>query len=227
MPMTSTQICNLALAALSQTLIGSLNDQSANARQCNLVYHPARKATLRANAWPFATRIELLNQIAGNVAPATVSIPGWNFLYQYPSQALSILKVYGDLGGMNPLGANDYHSGSGLYTDFDFKHQQSDEFRIIQDPTPNPSNQVIATDVYPAYCEYTADVQNEDLFDSNFLEAFYFKIAAMIAKPLTGDSQLAEAMLKIYDAHINTAIRKAGDQKFQKPFNQSTTVNSR
>ena len=187
---SEVDICNLALNHIAQNTITSLNEASNPARKCKLYFPVAKDAVLRAHDWNFATKIELLALIADE------TIPGWDYLYARPANCLYIRKIY-----------NEANIGNALPT----------QYKEIK--TTNGSR-AIACDIDQAYIEFTQTVTDPNDFDSNFVEALSFKLAAMIAKSLTGDLALAEkmeqkSMLIVSDARrVNSSERNNQDDPY-------------
>jgi len=84
---SDTEICNQALAHLGERPIASLNDDSAAARACQLLYIPTRDEWLRSHRWNFAVTRTKLSRLADN--PPF----GWDFQYQLPEDYLRALEV--------------------------------------------------------------------------------------------------------------------------------------
>jgi hypothetical protein len=115
---------------------------------------------------------------SGGTATYRISLPGWNYAWVYPNpNSLFVRKVYQDQLASDP---------------------QPSEYKIFYDTVG--LTQYIATQVTPVYAEFTH--YGSALATTNatplFVEMWAYKIASMVAKPLTGDLNLGEAMLKIY-----------------------------
>jgi len=84
-------ICNRALQRLGAQRIVSLQENSKNARACNLAFEPVKRAELRAHPWSFATkRVELA---ADTEAPAF----GRGNAFQLPADWIKLLDDYPEL----------------------------------------------------------------------------------------------------------------------------------
>lgn len=87
MPSSDVEICNMALANIgARSTIASLTEQSTEARQCNIIYGPARDYILRKHPWKFATKVVALSDIG---SPP----PDWSYRYQYPSDCLNAREI--------------------------------------------------------------------------------------------------------------------------------------
>jgi len=85
--MTTTQICNLALAKLGATPITNLTATEPNAEHCRTHYEVTRQQLLRMAPWSFAIR-------RLSVASLTAPIYGpWDYAYQVPDQCIQVLDV--------------------------------------------------------------------------------------------------------------------------------------
>ena len=90
--MTKVEICNLALGRIGRkAAITSLTENSAEARACARIWDVTRQALLREFTWGFSRKVALL-------ALSTESIPGWEYLYAYPSDCLQALRIFNAAG---------------------------------------------------------------------------------------------------------------------------------
>lgn len=87
------QIAKLALQHIGDHFdIASLNEESVEAEQIDLVYDDIRRQVLRMIPWRFATKF---------VSPASlnVTVPAnWSYAFQYPTDAVRILWIENPLG---------------------------------------------------------------------------------------------------------------------------------
>jgi hypothetical protein len=169
-------ICNKSLGHLGQKPINSITDSNPRAEACLAYFNDARDASLRSHPWNFATAISTMN-LMGN----GVSIPGWLYLYAYPAKSLNIRKVFEDATSTYP-------------TACEFK-----EFYL-----ESQNARVIATNITPAYAEFTYQVADTTLYDQAFVDAFSYKLASLIA-PSLGVSGKVQDMLNIFNVFISNA----------------------
>ena len=101
----------------------------------------------------------------------------YRFSYRYPGEVLYLRKI------CTPYGKDDV------------------TYKIASDKT----GKVIYTDIAEAVIEYTADIQDCTLFDSQFVEALAWKLAAEIAFTITGDIKIAQAAVQAYNAYLAEA----------------------
>jgi hypothetical protein len=116
-----------------------------------------------------------------STANYTIANTDWTYAYQYPSNCVAMWKVY-------------------------YNEKDKDQaFREVYDAVN--SAKVILSNVTDAIGEYTYDLTTTDGYDANFVSVLSYFLAANMAKPLTGDPQLADQMLKMYNAYMSDAER--------------------
>ncbi len=185
--MTSTDICNLALAYLAKGRITSLTQNTEEARQCAMHYDHCRKLLLRSYRWGFARRIEKL-------ALSALTIPGWEFVYGYPSDCLIVRFVFEKEGAAK-------------------KEVDLNQFDI----SDVDGVKVICTDVEQAWCEYTEDVVEVAKMTEEFIEALARYLAASMAMVITGNGELMNTNYQLMQAALNQAQVEAAREREQKP----------
>ena len=191
-------ICNLSLAHLGQAPIVSLTEANESARSLNRIYEITRDVVLRAKDWRFAAVKTPLAEIADQ------EVPGWAYIYAYPSSCLCIRKIFYDAESQNP---------------------DPIEFETLFLPEIN--QKVIVTNYDDAYIEYTHIVIDPELFDMSFVMAFSFLLAAQVAKPLTGDDDKAKLALSIYGSLVSDAARINDAERYIKKEQTSSFEDSR
>ena len=85
---TETQIANIALSWMGQSLINSLSDSQNEARVMNANYAVSRDKVVGEHAWSFALRREVLTPLAA------VPVFGDGNQFQIPSDVLRVYRVY-------------------------------------------------------------------------------------------------------------------------------------
>jgi hypothetical protein len=198
MAISQVEIVNMGLSHIGVKAITSMTESSEPARRASLVYEICRDAVLRAAFWNFATKIEALAEISGE------SVPGWTYLYAYPSRALFIRKLFDDTGSTNPTAC---------------------EFKEVLTPTTNVK--ALASNVSPAYVEYTKQEVDPTLYDTAFIESFSYKLAAVLAQPLTGNKELGLTMLNTFNSLISDARRVNASEGYVAPVRTSSYINAR
>lgn len=169
-------IINLALANIGQDTITSADQDSATARTSNLMYDVVRRNLLRAHDWTFALRWADLT--ASTVESPYDHLP---YVYAQPSDCLFIKRIT--------------YSGTA-------PHVKLPNYQLF---TSSNANKLIATPLDGARAFYVRDEQNETLFDDLFVACFADLLAAELAVPLAGDSQLAAQMYQKYAEQLRQA----------------------
>lgn len=82
---------------------------------------------------------------------------------------------------------------------------------------------MLACNTSRAIIDYIADIDKPALFDSMFIDALALRLAAELAKPLTGDNSKRQAMLQEYFLALDAA--KVDDAKESKPINNTAAEN--
>jgi len=218
---TRTDIVNRALAAISaQADIVNSAENSKEAVAARLLYDPTRQQLLRAAHWNFARKTATLtllkaapgtpeNPSATGVAAWTPDFPSPPWLYEYlvPADCQQLrfivpsIAFAGAGGGMSGGGnVNVAASAVGAMLPQKFvlasdTNQQGQQVNVVLSNQP----QAIAV--------YTADVINENLWDSCFQEAMVFGLASRFAMTIAGDKSLArmvsqQAMMAVNAARV-------------------------
>lgn len=185
--MTSTDICNLALAYLAKGRITSLTQNTEEARQCAMHYDHCRRLLLRSYRWGFARRIKKL-------ALSASTVPGWEYVYGYPSSCLSVRFVFTEEGAER-------------------KEMTKDEYEVaVVDGV-----KVLCTDVEEAWCEYTEDVTEVAKMTEEFVEALARYLAASMAVVLTGNEGMMNMNYQLMQTALAQAQTEAAREREQTP----------
>jgi len=158
--MTSTDICNLALSYLAKGRIISMTQETEEARQCAMHYDHCRRLLLRSYRWGFSRRTEKL-------ALSASTVPGWEFVYGYPSNCLSVRFVFEEEGASR--------------REFD---RDEYEIAVVE------GVKVLCSNVENAWCEYTEDVVEVSKMSEEFVEALARYLAASMAMVITGNAEM-------------------------------------
>jgi hypothetical protein len=174
---TAVDICNLALARIGQRqFIGSLTDPSTAGQLCNVLYAPARDATLASAPWQFATKRATLAAVAGQ------TWDGWGYGYALPTDFVAVRYLYPGV------------------------RAPTLEQRIPYSLEYSGSVPVLLTDQSPALLVYICNAVPEVLFPPLFVQAVAWKLAAELALGLPEKSRLAVAMENAWRAALGQAI---------------------
>lgn len=86
--MTETEICNLALSRIGVTeYIDSLDEDSAHAQACSVIFDIARDTALASASWSFATK-------RATLALLDVEHDEWEYVYTLPADLLEVQSFW-------------------------------------------------------------------------------------------------------------------------------------
>lgn len=175
--MTNTDICNLALSYLSKGKITSMDDDSEEAAQCKIHYDHARKLLLRQYPWNFAKRTVKLALLAATQ-------PGWEYAYAYPAECLAVRYVFDEDGAAD-------------------REENIQQFDVAM---TSANQKAVLTDVELAWCEYTANIKDTEMYPDEFIEAFAHYLACNMAMVLTGSAGLQQTQFQLYQESVEVAM---------------------
>ena len=187
----------MALANLGQKLVSSPSENTQTARTANLMYDFVRRNLLRAHDWAFAMRWAEL--AASTVESPSVNLP---YVFALPSNSLFIKKIA--------------YEGIPLHYHFPYNFFNDEQ-----------GNKLVACPYGGARVCYVADVENTAVFDPSFVACFALLLAAELAVPITGDSQLAQLMLAKYQSKLDEARQTNKIEQFEMPEKTSAFVEVR
>ena len=169
------EICNAALGFCGTRTIGSSNERTPEAVQCDLYWDRARRSALRDYPYRFATRRMLLPE---KEMPAVYDAE-WEHCYGLPDTVLKVVRVHdGHRRGLNKV---------------PYAIQRGDE------------GEILLTDVEQAMIDAVVDVEDITQWDETFVSAMARKLACLICVPLTkGDGKL-NGLTQLYQASIPVA----------------------
>lgn len=193
MATSTVDIVNKALNHLAVSPIASLTEDSEPAERASAIYESVRDEVLRGWAWGFATKITTLAEISDE------TVPGYEYLYLYPSNCLRIRKIFEDTSAPDPVGV-------------DFEECIS----------PDTGQRALAASVSPAYVRYTFKVSDPNSYDPVFIECLALKLAANLAHHLTGDKQLGPQLLNIFVGSISEAKRLGSIERHVTDISESS-----
>ena len=190
------EIVNLALTHLGVKVLTSLNEASEGARRVAVVYDFALDEALRARDWTFATKFSALVELDEDAIE-------WDYCYTRPNNCVRVRRLLNS--------ATD---------------PKAPPIKFREMLSPDTSVRSIVTDLEDATAEITYRVIDTTLYDPCFTMAFSYRLAAELAKPLTGDAQLGLTMMNIFDrVHAEAGrINAGGDQSREvssNPFTES------
>ena len=203
---SETGIANMALSHVgARSDIESLDEDSAEAIQCNLWYDYARQGVLEAYNWKFA-RKRITLALHGDTISTTEGDPlagVWGFRYQYPDDCLVARKI------QNPNTPPDDAIPFAVETSLDGKEK------------------TILTSMEDAVLVYTWNVENTDMFSSLFVLALSHLLAHHMAFPLTGQRKIKIDELKIFQGLIPLATGADANEGVDPPPRDTDWIRAR
>ena len=166
---SAVEIANAALQAVGATgTLAALDEATAarnrEARVCLSHFDAARDQALADFDWPFARRRVALAELSED--PPT----GWGYVYGYPDGCLQPRKLT-DPNASDPHAEQPYESGT------------------ISAGTAR----ALFTDVAEAVLVYTGRVEDPNLWSPWFVAALGWRLAVLVAMPLTGKLDVKRA----------------------------------
>lgn len=209
-------ICNLALNHLGQASIEAFDDENERARRCSLLFNNVRDMVMRDANWNFTTVIAELERHEDE----DVSVTGWGYVYQCPTDLLYVRKIYGDDSSLFEIPST---SDSSFV--LPVSNPTPQEFRIVY--LPDTDERVIVTNLEQAFIEYTSRMGNTSLYDPMFVKAMSYKLAEELAPVLNGDDGKATKMAQNYLIAISEAKRVNGNETGVKTRRTSSFIDAR
>jgi hypothetical protein len=194
---SKTSIINLALANLGQKLISSADENTQTARTAGLMYDFVRRTLLRAHDWAFS--LQWAELAASTVESPSLTLP---YVFALPSNNLFVKKL--------------------SYEGIPLHHQLP--YLLFND---EQGNKLIACPYENAKLLYVKDEDNTALFDPAFVACFALLLAAELAVPLAGDSNLAQLMLSKYQSKLDEARQTNKIEQFEVPEKISAFLEAR
>ena len=201
--MTSdVQICNIALSRIGcQQFLNSLDDPSAEANVCRMVYPFTLERVLQDFPWPFATRYAALQDIGSPVPP-------WGYRYRYPLDCIQARRVLSQSSVSSSSPLQEFAGGTAALQATYPAWLESNPFVVIADDANNA--RAILCDLAAPMLEYTARITSVGMFPPAFSNALAWAIAAEIATPLSADVKYAQVANQTY----GHALAEAGSMAF-------------
>lgn len=214
-----TSLSNRALAAIGgNSQIGSLNEDSPDARMCNLLFEPTFTQMARAAWWNCLEKqisLTLLKAAKGtpeNPQGTTLPLPPQPFLYEYlvPPDGLHCRYLVptcpNPATGNVPLTtATTYAAPVGNRSQIPFK------VAYDTDANGNPLN-VVLCNLSQAQLVYTVNQPNPSIWDSQFQAAFVAALAAFLAPALTMSASLMQGQAALAERAIGEARAADGNE---------------
>lgn len=197
--LSAVKIANMALSNIgARSTIESLDEPSAEAKQCKLWYDFARVSTLEAYNWNFARKRQALAEHS-EAAPTDV----WTYRYIYPSDCIVARELE------NPLG------------------YAADAVPFTVETDSTGVNKSILTNLEDARLIYTFDVELVSLFPALFVDAFSYALAARIAFSLTAKTSIKKDMMEAFREMVISAAASSGNEQIEQGPREAEWIRGR
>jgi hypothetical protein len=241
--MDQTSICNRALSVMgTRSSIAAMTENSPEAQACSLHFEAACRAMLRLAPWSFARAtvqgaliaaapgtlenpngtapLPLVPISEANPAGSTpTQIVSWQYEYTWPQDCVRLRQVKPPFSTPN-AGTNPVPMWPGVNTsDASFVPgimdlEKRTPYQISLDQDANGNNiKVILTNIEYALIVYTRLIDDPNLWDDEFSEAFVFMLASHLVGALIGDKQMDKALYeKAQQAALTARAVDANEQ---------------
>jgi len=198
---SKTEICNMSISHIGtgKEILNIDTETSEEAKVCRRFYDISRKDALRGYDWPFA-RVRLALALVEE-DPNTE----WKYAYRYPSGCVAVRRIE-----------------SGLRND-------TRQSRVSYELSNDDSGALIFTDCENAVMVYTEDLDSPDRYPADFVLAYSYKLASLIAPRLSkGDPfKIVGSMMELYGLAIERATGRASNEEQPDQLPESEFTRSR
>lgn len=194
---TPVDITNRALQLLgTRTTVTSLNENSTEAIQANLVFNSVRDWCLGLNNWNFARRTATL-ALSKSIPPPplagwTSADPSLPWLFQYVAPVDALIIRYVTNAALNP-GATAYAG-------------EPQRFVVAVDSIAAVDTHVVLTSQPAAICIYTAQMADPTFWPWLFERFVVATLAQTLCLALTGDKELLQYLDSLTKEYMVIAI---------------------
>lgn len=197
---SETEICNLAISHHGIAKeIANLSENSNEANACRRFYSVARDKTLRDFPWPFATQFADLALVEADPTEE------WAYSYRYPSDCVFFRRIPSGVRNDNLQSRVPYIEGR------------------------DSQGKLLYTDTQNAKCEYTFKETVVNRFDSDFVMALSYLLAAYITPRMTGSDRfkMVPALMQLYMTEIGNARANALNEQAAEAAPESEFIRGR
>jgi len=186
--MTKTDIANMALSKIGESLITDIADTTSKAaRLANLHYLPSLKEILRAHFWSFAMVVAEAEPLDAP-APSSVDLTGWTAAFPLPADFVKLRRI------TNPEGT--------VIDRFDFR-------------TIAGARTIVSGGYESIRVDYVQLQDAPTLYDALFVEALVTLLASKLARAITGSERMEADLRQLYEGNALPAARTADGQDTQ------------
>lgn len=191
-------ICNVALSRIGvNAFISALNEATAEAEACNVLYPHNRDSLLGKFPWPFAIRREALARLAN------VSRSGWAYAYSLPADYLRALYLWA--GVRNPR--------LDQMIPYQIESEAGKPILLTDEPAPELVYVFKNTDV--------------SVYPPAFQDALVWALAADLAVTLAVRADLEQRARKLYEIELQRAATLSLSEAMPDQEPESSIITSR
>lgn len=215
----------------TRSTIASMTESTPEAQACTIHFEAACRALLRLAPWSFARYQANLALIAAagntpenpNATPPFPPVP-WMYEYAWPQDCVRLRQVKPPY---YPPGSTPENSGIVLMPGFmgapltipGMGNRPKYQIGLDYDSSGNQIK-VVMSNLESAIIIYTALVDNPNLWDDEFSEAYVFMLASHLVGALIGDKQLDKAL---YEKAAQAAITARAVDGNEQPLSPDHT----
>lgn len=216
---SAVSLSNRSLLAIGgKTQISSLNENSAQANACNLLFAPTFTQLARSAWWNcFQKQAPLALQYAAantpenpNGTPPFPQVP-WVYQYYLPSDCLKARAIIPNLPAQSTGGPPLTTAQIAAPLCLGGRKQIPFKVAYATDANNNPYT-VILTNQEQAELNYTVNQQNPSIWDSQFEAAFVAALAAFLVPALSMHMGLMQANVALAERIISEARASDGNE---------------
>lgn len=209
---SDVEICNLALIRCGSATIGSLSEDTEQARTLRKIYPMIRDSVLQKADWNFARKedaLALTNQVFN----------GWPYAYAYPSDCLEFRYIYNASFAQSSV---VYQSKSVLNVN-PAAYNIPFEVRVSNDG----NSKIIVTGQQQAVGIYTRQITNSGVFSPLFVDALAARLAAELACSILINQGVHDKEMQKYFAFITEAQSASASEEGTDAFTSNPIADSR
>lgn len=216
---SNTDIANMALSHIGVTrYIEDIDhDNSKEAQVIRRFYDQSRKFALSSNDWTFARK----NQVLALLADETD--PNWQYVYKMPIDCLEPRRM------VQPF-LPQYNGIHQAYPGMELNEQVlPDKLKVpyVKGVANDNSTRTILTNIEEAQLQYTANIDNINLFSSPFVDVLAYRLAMYICVPLTATPQLLQTLEANYSMIISSAAAQDSQGQHEPSWPTPEQINLR
>lgn len=204
---SDVDIVNLALGRIGhKQRLSSLTDSGVVAAHARNIYTQTRDSLIEQYDWPWAERVEAL-------APNGEVVPGWDYVYAYPLECLSLKFVCDEAGAR--AWARQSRTRTGFVT--------SDPFRLFD----TDSGKSIATDLQNAYAVFARRITDATRFSPLFVSALAWAMAPDLGLLLQVDAKTLQMALQMAAISRTDAAAASRNETIDDPPQDARSIQAR